>query len=99
MYNCLNGGELYIFKMQFSFKFPSKLFPWRHKCRVDPFKVAQGYWLTCQKEENWRHCQSLIGSTTSQADTDWLSVVSGGAAVQGWGEKNRSEEDLVTVRF
>lgn len=39
------------------------------------------------------------GELTSVAAVDWFSAVSGGAAVQGSGKKNRSEEDLVTVRF
>lgn len=38
------------------------------------------------------------GELTSVTAVDWFSAVSGGAAVQG-SEKNRSEKDLVTVRF
>lgn len=38
------------------------------------------------------------GELTSVTAVDWFSALSGGAAVQGSG-KNRSEEDLVTVRF
>lgn len=38
------------------------------------------------------------GELTSATAADWSLAISGGAAVQDSGKKNRSERDLVTVR-
>lgn len=63
-------------------------YPWRHRFRLFPFKVARGYGLTCQYKENWRQWRLLIGPQPYPVGQRSRAR-----------KKNRNEKDLVTERF